>query len=1549
MGIHVGQLIKGYSLTRRIGAGGFGIVYQAQQEIIDREVAVKVILPELASKPDFIRRFDAEAGIVARLEHPHITPLYDYWREPEGAYLVMRYLRGGSLLDKLQDSGALSPQGTARILDQIASALDLAHRNEVIHRDLKPANILLDEDGNAYLADFGIAKDLANMEGLETGSNRIVGSLDYISPEQARGEEVTTVTDIYALGILVYEMLTGKHPYGDVPPVQRLVKHMNEPIPEISLYDEELNSNINDVLYKATDKIPENRYETVLEFARAYHQAIGLALQTEAAPLQERLSNRETVILRHLVSGLSEREIASQLTLTISAVKWHLQQLFQKLGVRSRAEAIAKAQDMALIATPLDDHATDERSHTSLIALPEPQNPYRGLLAFQSGDAKHFFGREEAVERLIARIREDVEYFRFLAVIGPSGSGKSSLVKAGLIPSLWNGKITSSENWFVADMIPGNSPLENLETALKRVATTLPDNLFETLASSATGLREAAHNILPDDDSELVLLIDQFEELFTLLADESERQHFLDILYDAVKAGDSRIRIFITLRADYYDKPLQYSEFGKLLRTRMETVLPLDAGELERAIEMPARQVGVTFETGLIARIVSEMTMQIGALPLLQYALTELFERREGRILTQKSYEAIGGAVGALAKKTDEIYLNLNPAGQALAKQLFLRLVTLGEGSGDTRRRTTREELRSLTEHQDLIEELIDTFANYRLLSLDHDPDSRKPTVEVAHEAILREWKRLRTWLNSSRNDIRQERLLARSASEWEEAKRDPGYLPGGSRLEDIEKWIETRTISLTPLEQDFVSASIAERDKKVLAEQQRVAREKELEQRSFAILSVLVIVFAIATFIALGLTTFAFGQRNIAEDNFERAERIRLAAQAQIGLDSGANSIVTALLSLRSLQLGYSPEADSSLLNALSTGFATRQLNGHIDAITGLAISSDGTQLLSASRDDTWRIWNIETDDETRVFDGHDADLLAIEFSPDNRSVITAGSDATLRVWNAVSGRETLRIEHESPVRSIAISPDGALIASSDDDNGVFLWDSSSGELIRSFTGHSASVNQVVFSSDGQLLGTGSLDNTAAIWHVNSGERLQEFTGHTQCICSIAFSPDDDFFLTTGYDNIARLWDSESGAEIQRFSGHDEFIYQGLFTPDGDFILTASEDGTLRLWNIETGLEVRRITTQSTGISALEISQDGTFIYTGSTDGNIQSWQFEFIPEPQILPDPQESRRRGIILSDLLPDGRVLLMGNADGTIRYWSVERSLILRETSTGNGAIFNDMVLSPNGNSIMIGGNNGNLAMFDTASGTELQVYLGHRGAIYDVEISSDGLQAITGGEDNTIRVWNVFTGDEILQLGGHTAPIRAVASSADNQFILTGSEDTTMRLWDIEVVRSLHQFRGHEGIIRAVAFSPDGTYALSGSDDRTARLWNTETGELEHTFEGHTDSVLSVAFSPDGTSILTGSADGTARLWDIETAEVLRNLVGHEDAVRSVSFSLDGSQIITSDGLAAFIWRSNLDAMIELVCAQLPRDFTQQERDFFEIVNNNPTCPQISAE
>ncbi|MBN2471602.1 MAG: protein kinase, partial [Anaerolineae bacterium] len=889
MGDLTGTVLKGYEVQEQIGAGGFGAVYRAYQQAVGREVAIKAILPRLANDPDFIRRFEIEAQTVARLEHMHIAPLYDYWRDPDGAYLVMRYFRGGSLAAALR-SGPYDLQAATVLLDQLTTALAVAHRSGVIHRDLKPGNILLDEDGNAYLTDFGIAKDITQAGAGLTGVDTVVGSPDYISPEQARREPITPRTDIYCLGAVLYEVLTGEHPFPGLSSVERLYKHLNDPLPVISALDQTLRDDINVVIQKATAKDPAQRYSDVLAMAAAFRSAARLDRPEEDVDIVEQLTRREQEILQRIIMGASNKDIAQELFVEISTVKWYINKIFRKLGVRSRMQCIVRARELNLVVEGESDTDLPVLAGTALstgLRL-QLENPYKGLRPFQVADTRDFFGREKLTAALVARMAERVEFARFLAVVGPSGSGKSSVVRAGLIPALWRGELPGSERWFVVDMLPGAHPLDELEVALMRVAADQARNLHEPLTRDPRGLLRAAQLILPDDDSELVVIVDQFEEIFTLVEDEDARQYFLDLLYTCVTASRSRVRVVITLRADFYDKPLHYPEFGEMVRKRMETIMPLSAEELQRAIARPAQQVGMTFEEGLVATIVSEVHYQPGALPLLQYALTELFENREDRVLSHASYAQIGRTTGALARRAETIYAELDELSRETAREMFLRLVTLGEGAEDTRRRVLRAELQAIADDPDVMEALVDTYTGYRLLSLDHDPATRAPVVELAHEAILREWGRLRNWLDESRHEIRQQRFLATAAADWQAAKHDASYLLHGARLEQFDAWADAAPLALTRKEREFLVASIAARQEHEETERERQARElalareaaeaarqaEALQRRAANWLRSLVAGLGVFLLVALVLSAFAFGKEREATEARRQAER---------------------------------------------------------------------------------------------------------------------------------------------------------------------------------------------------------------------------------------------------------------------------------------------------------------------------------------------------------------------------------------------------------------------------------------------------------------------------------------------------------------------------------------------------------------------------------------------------------------------------------------------------------------------------------------------------
>ena len=1059
----------------------------------------------------------SEAHTIARLEHPHITPLIDYWRDPDGAYLVMRYLRGGSIRNALQ-KGSYGIQAIEQTLAQITAALEFAHRNNVIHRDIKPENILLDEDGNAYLADFGIAKDLASNAQAFTDGNRVVGSLDYISPEQARSEPVTPRTDIYSLGVTLYEMLTGEHPFKDSSSIERLYKHINDPLPAIGSLPDVMSDAVNAVIQRATAKDPDKRFTDALELAAAFREAVGQTKQQELS-IVEQLTLREHEILTMIISGNSNREIADTLFVTVGTVKWHIRQIYNKLGVRSRVQAIVRARDLNLIDTgdTTVDAFPDTKTHITVV-LPEPENPYKGLRAFQAADTRDFFGREALVQKLLDSLQTKQPNHRFLAVVGPSGSGKSSLVKAGLIPAIWKGALPESEKWFIVELVPGNRPLDKLEIALLRVAANQSQNLREQLERDEYGLVRVADLVLPNDDTELVVVIDQFEEVFTLGEDEFARQHFLNLIHTAVVNPRSRVRVIITLRADYYDRPLLYPEVGELLRSRMETVMPLSATGLERAIRGPVERMDITFEQGLVEQIITEMKYQAGALPLLQYALTELFDQREGRLITRDAYHKVGGAVGALANRADDIYRELSDESKQLARQMFMRLVTLGEGAEDTRRRVNQAELLAITHNTEAMEEVIDLFTEYRLLSLDHDPQSRQPTVEVAHEAILHEWECLRGWINESRTELRLQRQLIGWLDDWQNANRESSYLLRGARLEQFEAWAKATTIALTPAEKEFLEASIKARAERQASEKERQAHEIELEKRSAKRMRYLLAALALLLVATVIFLIIEVDRQQKISDTLSVVQRqsnvnrgLVLSNDAIDAFELGETD--TALqIALEAVNLEDPPLASIRALGQVAQGIGTRfVLNGHTNEVRAVAISKDNRFAASGSC-----------------------------------SMLVGGScqSGEVIVWSLLDGTEVWRVQngiHAGWITALSFSPDANYLAVSSEDGLVSLWNIPDGTLVNQFIGDDTSVNALDYHPAEAQIITAGTDGNVLLWDAATGAMVRRYEGHSGAINAVTFNVDGSEFLSSGADTTVILWDTATGMPIQTYEQNGE------------------------------------------------------------------------------------------------------------------------------------------------------------------------------------------------------------------------------------------------------------------------------------------------------------------------------------------------------------------------------------------------------------------------
>jgi len=1474
------QTVRGYELLERVGAGGFGVVYRAHQAVVGRDVAIKVILPEYTSHPDFIRRFEREAQLIARLEHPYIVPLYDYWREPDGAYLVMRYLRGGSLRAALQ-GGAWMMDAAVRLLEQIAGALSVAHHQGVIHRDLKPENILLDEQGNAYLSDFGIAKDLLDAN-QATQASAIAGSPSYISPEQARGETVTPQSDLYSLAVVMYEVLTGEHPFPGLTPATQMLKHLTEPLPSLTQKCPDLPEALGQVIARATEKDGKARYRDVLEFLAAFRQA---ALGAE---------------------------------------------------VKTGAPTLGSVAPILI-------------------------NPYKGLRSFDESDAADFFGRDALVRQLLERLGEEGPAHRFLAVVGPSGSGKSSVVKAGLIPALRAGALPGSQNWFVVEMLPGAHPLDELEIGLLRIAADKNLGLMEQLQRDERGLIRAARLALPDgsadtqtptgkeQQSELLLVVDQFEECFTRAVDKAESKHFLRSLWAAVNEPRSRVRVIITLRADFYDRPLMHPEFSQLMRQRTEVVVPLTAEELAEAICKPAERAGVRLEAGLVESIVADIKEQPGALPMLQYALTELFDAQENGLLTKSAYQAIGGVSGALARKAEETFERLDASQQEAARQLFLRLVALGEGTEDTRRRALYSELTTIVIDQTAIQAAMDAFGRTRLLLFDRDPVTRQPSVEVAHEALLREWKRLREWLDESRTDVRMQRLLSTLAQEWAEAQQDPSFLLSGTRLAQFEGWAAGSQIALTQEERAFLDASLAEAQAREAEERARQQRELEAAQklaqserqraeeqgRSARRLRYGAVFLAFLAVVAVILAAVAFQARRTAQAERDKAQvqsavnqSLLLAARASEANETGDTDLALAL-ALAAVNMEQPPAESVRSLSNIALGPGTRRvLVGHSHEVVSVAFSPDGQSALSGSCkqldaenqcvEGELFLWNLSTGSITARFSGHAGWVNSVAFSPDGATAISASGDGLVLMWDLATGEILQRFAgHTAGVNSVAFSPDGLSFLSASDDQTLILWDAVTGELIRRFEGHSGAVYQASFSPDGSMAVSASQDTTLILWDVQTGQIIRRLEGHTNIVTDAVFLPDGLSLVSCSWDMSLRLWDVQTGQQLryqyfpvsmgslaltpsghtliynqihelhfwnvddwastqQRLLGHASVGIRDIaISPDGQQALTASNDSTLRLWNLEGQAGARRFENDTDSILAVAISPEGQRLFTGSAVGIL--WD---------IPSAQEKQRFsgyiGVVspgAAAFSPDGSQIVASTADflGT----SGATAAILWDAETGQEVCRwegrehapRSAVFSPDGRSVLIGYQDfitiyGELILWDAQTCQMVRRFSTEEDITGMAFNAAGNLVLTTSAFFSNVILWDVASGQEIRRYQLEAVPLFDVAFGPGEATVLAAVADGTLTEWDLETGSLIRRFRGHESSVWSLDISRDGRYVVSSSEVGEVILWNYETGQEIRRFRGHLSFVGSVVFSPDGRFAYSAAADGSIFEWPV---------------------------------------------------------------------------------
>ncbi|WP_158278906.1 TIR domain-containing protein [Leucothrix arctica] len=985
------------------------------------------------------------------------------------------------------------------------------------------------------------------------------------------------------------------------------------------------------------------------------------------------------------------------------------------------------------------------------------ENPYRGLQYFDIEHAPFFFGRGEVTQLLLRHIQpvdkliSPCEEFepRFLAIIGASGSGKSSLARAGLLAALQNSALPDSNDWPQLVFKPGEKPLQSLAVAINAHLSLKSRwdtrELIEKFHKEPLQLHDLGLEWLHGDDSRyLVILADQFEEVFTLCHDEKERQSLLNNLLSAAAESTGRIIVVLTLRADFYANCSAYPQLSRCLESQQYLLNTMNEDELREAIVLPTRRMGCELEAGLIQVILQDVKQQPSSLPLLQYALMQLWEQRKSRTLRLEDYQQFGGLVGALEQRANQIYEGFSPEFQKQCRLIFRRLVQPGAGTEDTRRRSKLEEF----EGQDDSQWVIQTLTDARLLTTQRKDGLA--FVEVSHEALIRGWSQLREWIDEDREQLRLQHQVSSATQDWVKHGEKNSWLFTGSRLAVAEEWLSSGICAANDLEQRFIAASLDLRDTE---KREELRKQKQLKWLAVTMAVFAVVMFA-ATFFAVQSERKAQQAKaeveksiKIANFNLSKAlEEKALSALANSKNMSDTDSLRSAILytlGAENLEIPKNKVAirpsvfsELSLMSSDSLEpqrFTTDSANLG-EAVDALAYSPDGKTLASPGEDDSINLWDAQNGEHIKVLKGHSSIVTALIYSPNGKTLASGSWDETVRLWDAKTG-EVIKVlkGHSDWVMTLAYSPDGKVLASAGKDKTVRLWEVASGKEIKIIKGHTERIKTLEYHPNGEMLASAGEDKAVHLWDASSGESLKILTNHGSEIHVLKYSPNGKVLASGSQDGAVRLWDATSGKEMKTLIGHVSNVYALTYSPNGKVLLSAGEDKTMRFWDVTNGELLKTLQVNGASLATLVYSPNGKVFASGSWDNKLRLWDATSREELKTIQGHQAS----VFAMAYNPNGKVLASGGEDKTVRLWS-------------------------------------------TTTGEELNVFKGHSKEVLGLSYSPSGKTLASASKDKTIRLWDVATGEVLKTLIGHKSGVHAVAYNPDGS-MLASAGDSLVRL------------------------------------------------------------------------------------------------------------------------------------------------------------------------
>jgi WD40 repeat protein/class 3 adenylate cyclase len=1179
---------------------------------------------------------------------------------------------------------------------------------------------------------------------------------------------------------------------------------------------------------------------------------------------------------------------------------WDRRTAGERLGATARQAAADRTELRAVSARLTDDILAFQAAEARARRLADSEQadlrdrltvcPFKGLASFEADDAEFYFGRERAVAELVGRLVGAT----FVGVVGPSGSGKSSLMRAGLLPGLESGVLPGSERW-------------------RQVLIRPSAHRADELAGLVDGYSDRS------DSDRILIAVDQFEEVFTSIDDESNRSRFIDTLVRAAGDRDRRLVVALAIRADYYGRCAAYPALAELLGSNHLLVGPMSGEELQRAIELPAERVGLRVEPALVDALLADVSDQPGALPLLSTALLELWQRREGRMMRLAAYAETDGVRGAVARLAEDAYGRLRADEQETARAVLLRLADEGE-AGVVRRRASLAEFEGDT----LSSEVIEALADRRLLTLSEG------SVEVAHEALLAEWPRLRDWLDEDAEGRRLRHALTVAAAEWDAGGRDPDELWRGARLAAAIDLLAGHERELGELGRTFIveSRAVSERE---------VDRQRRANRR----LRFLLAASAAALVVAVGAGTFAVLQRADAERAAAEAERTARDASAREIAAASVEALaqdteLSLLLALdavrrtRDADGTVTREAEEALHRALQVQRVTRVIDGGIAVTFG---PFDDRVAVARAADDAVRFVDLESGAESSVLAQHAADIHSIEVSPAGSRLMTTSRDGRATTWDAATGEPiaTFGAKDGPPMLDLSVAWDADLAAVRTGEGDVSLLDFGSGASWN--LPHDTALG-LHLSPDGQLLAVA--DGLVRIWDAPGRDLVATLGDQADDVRDVRLSPDGRLIAAAGVNGTTTIWDIAARAPILQLAGHAAPVSAVDFSPDGSLVATGSLDGTVRLWEVESGRTLLTLPDAAGPVTDVAFDATGTHVVATSADRAVV-WPVGPVASSEVA--AFESRGDAAAYA---PDGQAILAGGFGGTARVFDAITGHLnegpVEPLPAKRGTVL-AVATDPTGSLLAAASDTGQGFLLRRTDLETVRTLDGHIGPVVAVAFDSSGARAVTGGQDGTIRLWDVAEPTSIFDpdtsiLSGHVGPVHGVAFSPDGALIASAGEDGTVRLWSANNGDELGASSGEADGYRRIAFSPDGSRVAAATDDGRVLVWQIDgTSLLEPplALRGHQALAFGVAFDPQGDRIATGSFDGTVRLWDVVTGRELLVVSRQRAGFGDVAFSPDGTHLAAAgvDGVVR-VYGLDLDELVRIGADRVRRAFTDAE-------------------